>query len=137
MALVPRYWYVEPYGLGEAFQLEPWSLVTPAPDGHVCLVDTDGEIYAEAVLMCALPWPRFRTFCTGEQVVLPFWAAETLERLESGPEPIDPKVMSGCNCEQPLASGSHIRVEVVEGKFFATFWCGRHFKVSFKQSPLL
>lgn len=86
MALVPRYWYVEPFGGGEPLQLPPGRIITPRPlgsDGNPVVADAvTGEVYREAVLMWALPWPRFRG-ALGEQVLLPQWHAQALERCEN------------------------------------------------------
>lgn len=139
MTLIPRYWYCEPFDGGEPFQLPPRCLSAPTPEcvGRVVVHDKYGEIHGEAVLMCALPWPRFRVFSFGHEVVLPQWMAESLERVEAGREASEHEwVCSGCG-DKFTHRDFHYRVESIEieglpVRIFLTQWCRRHFRLSFQ-----
>lgn len=80
MAPVPRYWYYETYTPGLDLEALPVEVVVPRP--LVIFDKTTGEINGEAVLMSALPSPRFRGF-DGKAVILPHWGAQRLENAES------------------------------------------------------
>lgn len=87
MSVIPRYWYCEPVSASEAFQCLPTQMVTVGPEpcvgqDHVIFDPATGEVYGEAILMSALPWPRFCCFTFGKQLVLPHRSAVALERYE-------------------------------------------------------
>lgn len=129
MAVIPRYWYVEDHVSGEVFKEPPGRIRGPSP--NLVFDRQTGEVQREAVLMCALPWPRFRDFATGKQFVLPFGAAVAFERLESVFDTVEDEGHFRCGCDKPQRSGSHYRVEVIDAKRYAlSFMCGRHFKIS-------
>lgn len=133
MATIPRYWYCETDT--ESFTLEyvPWSGIGPCPpvEEQAFFVNGDGEVYGEAILMAALPWPRFRAFSTGTQVALPHRAAVALERLELHEfGALVPRVCPHCSNEVTYGT-YHYRVEQTNVEAFSlTFWCNRHFEFS-------
>lgn len=130
MTLVPLYWYVEPMDGSECFEADPRCIARPCPfSGAVALHDADGEVCGEAVLMCRLPWPRFRCFADGKQVVLPFGTAVSLEKLEAAHRAVDFKGMFVCGCDEPLDRGSHYRVEIGDVSVHCGLYCGRHYKL--------
>ena len=136
MAPIPRYWYVESVMPGVLPEKIPVDALRPTPSGgFAVLIDADGEVHGEAVLMCALPWPRFRGFSDGQEVVLPAGMAEALEGFEAGLlasdlEPVCPY------CVNKLREvGFHLRIEVVKSKVFASVFCNAHFRISSKAKP--
>lgn len=125
MAAIPAYWYVEPVSSGDSFEILPVGQVRPIPasDGSGFFDLTTGEIYSEAILMCALPWPRFRNFSDGKQVILPEGMAEALEGLEdviTSVDGMDELVKFECHGSD---RGYHVRVECTDGKVFMSFHC--------------
>lgn len=134
MSRVPFYWYIEPIGAGQPLEDLPRRIFGPAPSStEAVLVDnTTGEVHGEAILMRALPWPRFRCFADGKQVLLPYWSAITLERLEakflsSG----DPPKCS-CGLDHGADRRSHFRVEVGDREsLHLSFWDNTHFENAF------
>lgn len=125
MAPIPRYWHVETDPPGLSFQPLPIPTVWPVPAGGLAhlIDDATGEVYGQAILMCALPWPRFRDFATGKEVVLPSGMAETLEGLEPIVGAVHPEDMTFPCGHQLSDRGYHLRVEVCEAKVFASFHC--------------
>lgn len=120
MTLVPLYWYVEPGSDGSAFELIPWSADRPFPfgrDGLTILSDpVTGEVHREAILMCALPWPRFRG-AGGEQVVLPDWEAQTLERLKDVAIGADGEYeCPTCRLKKGGHRQHHFRVQIIDAE---------------------
>lgn len=61
----------------------PVVLFIPRPPGFGGRVYRD-DIDGEAIVMCALPWLRFRAAGLGEQMVLPLGAAISLVEFEEG-----------------------------------------------------
>lgn len=125
MAAIPSYWHVEVDGTCFSSEVLPDGFVIgPEPSGATAsLVDgATGEIHGEAILMCALPWPRFRGFFDGKQVILPHWHAETLERLENVMRPF--MLEKQCpTCVRKLHYwDTHFRVEIADAKVKA-FMC--------------
>lgn len=120
MALIPRYWYVEPCADGLPFQCLPqvFGDLIPSPtagDDQIILDPETGEIYGHAILMSALPWPRFRAFSTGKEMVLPHRCAVALERVE-----YEPANVSCHHCGHRLSERTHhYRVEHLEGERYA------------------
>lgn len=139
MALVPKYWHCETTSDGSLFEHVPWGQIRPEPSmqGTVFVNTATGEVYCDAILMCALPWPRFRVFGTGKQVVLPEWMAKTLEGLKSVLNAADLKDI----CPNGVCEGSkrsnHLRVETVEGKCFVTVHCNCTFRHELVGGPEL
>lgn len=135
MAPIPAYWYVEPDGFRLGLEEFPDLIgLGPVPTtGHAHLIDSlTGEINGEAILMCTLPWPRFRCAGNGAQVFLPHWHAEALERLEAV---VRTHVLEGSctGCNDQLTYGSlHLRVEVVDAKVkaFYVHSCGYQLTIS-------
>lgn len=124
MTTVPRYWYVEPGGYRLSLEEGPDFVgLGPVPARYeAVLVDgSTGEIHGEAILMCALPWPRFRGLRDGQEVILPGWHAETLERMELEVGAIVSK--SACpNCGGKLHDWTrHVRIEVSGDKVKAFY----------------
>lgn len=125
MAPIPRYWYVEAVDSGLPLEPVPVEVVGPRPlaETGVVIDPSTGEVYGEAVLMSTLPWPRFRDFATGKQVVLPHGMAEALESSERVRTLVQGEYVC-CACRQQGRHGlHHVRVECAEGKGFASFWC--------------
>lgn len=131
MAVVPRYWYVETFAPRRAFKVLPADMLRlgPKPDTETCVISdpSTGEIHGEAVLMSALPWPRFRAFSTGQQVVLPHWMAEALERADDELRRTDMCADGEYLCANCVHHGKrglhHYRVECSQGKVFSTIYC--------------
>lgn len=125
MAPVPRYWYIEPDTPGLTFEPIPVPTVWPVPSGGLAdLVDSStGEVHGQAILMCALPWPRFRDFATGKEVVLPAGMAETLEGLEPVLGSVDGEGVPFACGHHVSDRGYHLRVEIRESKIFASYHC--------------
>lgn len=132
MAAIPLYWYFEPVMQGELSEHLPVDVFGPIPllpdnGGFVVVVDAHGEIHGHAILMCALPWPRFRVFSTGQKVVLPRWMTETLEGFEASLVSLPvPPLCAYCRNEL-LERRYHFRVEVKESKVFPLVVCDDHF----------
>ena len=83
MAAIPLYWYTETTVGGEPAEELPVGFFGPVPTDQLLIIDlATGEIHGEAILMSALPWPRFRRFSDGKKVVLPHREAQALEGLE-------------------------------------------------------
>lgn len=135
MSTIPSYWYVETDLGGETFEKLPWRIVGPTPVyGPVLVLDADGVIYGQAILMGTLPWPRFRRFLDGKEVHLPFRAAVALKELETGREAAKQEWTCECGGVQPFDAPSHYRVEVRDqgGQSVAvTRWCNCHFEFSY------
>lgn len=132
MAPVPRYWYVEPADGGLPLQLDPHLIRTEVPspaigDDTTVYDDQTGEVYGQAVLMAALPWPRFRTLGTGEEVVLPHGMAVTLEGCGDSLTPVLAGEWLCPHCaRQRKSAGFHYRVE--DGEVVRlTVHCDLHF----------
>lgn len=130
---VPFYWYVEPEALGDPFEFGPWRMYGPAPalPVRVWMHDADGEIHGEAILMRALPWPRFRSFFDGKQVHLPYWRAIAFERSEVRWKAVGIKFVCACGRDHGEDRRSHFRIEVVGREIYATYWDNTHFENSF------
>ena len=134
VSTVPFYWYIETVSLGQALEDLPWRIFGPAPTcTEAVLVDNStGEIYGEAILMRALPWPRFRCFADGKQVLLPYWSAITLERLEAKFLSSGDPLKCACGLDHGPDRRSHFRVEVTDRKsFHFSFWDNTHFENAF------
>jgi len=131
---VPFYWYIEPSSASHLFEDWPRGIFGPAPSSTqaVFIDDTTGEVHGEAVLMRALPWPRFRRFSDGQQVFLPYWSAITFERLEakfltSGNPP-----KCSCGIDHGFDRNSHFRVEIGDREsLHLSFWDNTHFENAF------
>lgn len=138
MPPVPIYWYVEAETSGQTFEFPPTRMrgLGPDPfigdDGSGAVDLYTGEVYREAVLMCALPSPRFRYRGNlREKVILPYRAAVTLEDLQlelqaAGFEDACPE--GGHNC---LNRGRHYRVEVSD-TIRVTLHCNLHWENSLR-----
>lgn len=100
-----------------------WEVPSPLPAPSDWIDPVTGEVYCESVLMCALPWPRFRGFFDGKQVLLPLWAAVTLKRTETE---IGLSFHCGCPCNKLREPGSHARIEIHDRKIFSLLYCGNH-----------
>ena len=127
---VECYWYVEAGGECYVTETLPWSGIGPTPP-RCAIVDANGEVYGEAVLMGALPWPRFRRFLDGKKVVLPFRTAVTLKRFEESQLAVNSEGKCSCGLHHPGDWPSHYRVEVLDTEGFSvavTRWCDCHFE---------
>lgn len=124
MSVIPSYWYFEPVDGGAPFEISPalMTSICPEPssgDTHIVFDPLTGEIYGEAVLMAALPWPRFRCFTFGKQVILPFRTAEAFERHEfEFIQPIMKSFLHERRHEKPDRS-LHYRVEFLDLERFS------------------
>lgn len=126
MSAIPLYWYCETDVEGEAFEIPPGGILRPEPfTGVVALVTPDGEVYGEAVLMCALPWPCFRGLHDGEQVVLPYRTAVALEQFEVAVSAAGMPREFACGCDEALDRRAHYRVQIRDGTVYAGLVCGR------------
>jgi len=128
---VPFYWYIEPGSLGDSFQDLPWSVFGPTPTFTeiVLFDDATGEIHGEAILMRALPWPRFRRFSDGSQVLLPYWTAISLERLESHSQAFGLPTECPCGVYHGTDRTYHFRVEVTDREsVHLSTWDNAHFE---------
>lgn len=85
-----------------------------------------GEIYGETVLMCRLPWPRFRCFTYGKQVVLPLRSAEALKWCET-----EVGIRPDCRCSIDEYSERRVTtwIEVSNGKVYPLYFCNVHYHV--------
>lgn len=128
MPAIPRYWYVETGLDGFAFEHSPETFVdVPSPaigDDQIIFDPETGEIYGEAILMSALPSPRFRNFGSeGKEVVLPHRTAVTLEWLENV---AIHRECPHCHSQSPEWK-HHVAVEVLDPERLAFhFICHRH-----------
>lgn len=132
---IPLYWYTEPNLGSEVLKHLPVITLDPAPPERVVLADADGVIHCEAILMGALPWPRFRRFLDGKEVVLPFRIAIALERLELSHASVNGEGECHCGFCQGCNRSTHYRVEVTDQSGHSvklTRWCDCHFEFSFK-----
>lgn len=136
MSPIPTYWYIEADFPGLSFEPIPVPSVWPVPSGGLSdLIDRQtGEIHGQAILMCALPWPRFRDFSTGKQVILPCGMAEALERCEAIFGALDGE-REPFTCGHKVSDrGYHLRVENSETKSFVTFHCNCTFPLERRHS---
>ena len=131
MSPIPTYWYVESTDGSVSGEHLPVGVIAPSPSDSgspVVLVDADGEVHGEAILMSRLPWPRFRCFSTGQQVTLPHGAAVAFERFEAAIF-ADPILKPDCSqCGGKLREGRYrVRVEIVDAKLYPVYECHLHF----------
>ena len=135
MTEIPFYWYVEADTPSEVFEPLPIGVFGPCPTitSEVAFDKETGEVHGEAILMRALPWPRFRSFVDGKQVHLPYWSAIALERLELVVSRT-PGTKDRCACgfDHGEDRRSHLRVEVVDRERYAiSIWDNCHFENAF------
>ena len=131
---IPFYWYIEPDGQSDFAEFLPGSTFGPGPvfSGRVWCHDADGEIHGEAILMRALPWPRFRRFIDGQQVHLPYWTAIALERIEAAWQSNCREFECACGLQHGKDRRTHIRVEVIDPERYAlSVWDNCHFENAF------
>jgi hypothetical protein len=114
MPEIPFYWNVETACASMCRNFTPRMACTPRPLTDAVAVDNPAdEIHGEPVIMRALPWPRFRVACGGNQVSLPVGVAKTLEEFEAACSAagIFPLVSAQCG-NKPFGSCSHYDVYV-------------------------
>lgn len=140
MTKVPLYWYSEPESLGGVTEVHPWGVMIPTPlaayaegTSALTVVDANGEVQCEAILMGRLPWPRFRRAVDGQQVQLPARMAVALERLEAAMWMQPDGKPRCCACgDQLLRTRYEFRVEVIDvERVSCDVWCLRHWPWSF------
>lgn len=134
MAEVPFYWYIETDTPSEVFEPLPIGVFGPCPTitSDVAFDKDTGEIHGEAILMRALPWPRFRSFVDGKQLHLPYWGAIALERLELVMGRTAAKDRCACGIDHGDDRRSHLRVEILDAERYAvTVWDNSHFENAF------
>ena len=134
---IPLYWYTEADLGSEVVKHLPVIALDPAPPERIVLADADGVIHCEAILMGALPWPGFRRFLDGKEVVLPFRSAIALERLELSHAPVNREGECHCGFCQSCNRSTHYRVEVTDERGQSvklTRWCDCHFEFSYSKA---
>lgn len=126
MSVIPRYWYCESFDSGEAFQLLPTEMARICPEplssaDETCLLVNPhtGEIEAEAILMSALPFPRFRCFGMGKEVILPHRTAISLERYEAEYLPSFIEIQLGKPLDKQRRASLKYRMEHINLKRYA------------------
>lgn len=80
MRPIPTNRHTETMLFRRTFEEGPVVVFRPSP----ATIDPGDDVGGEAIVMCRLPWSRFRGFGLGQEVLLPLWAAISLVEFEVG-----------------------------------------------------